>query len=51
MEIHIKKEWPISKGDFQCGLLDNKLIEPCVFDNNLTGYTYEFFLRMSYQDC
>jgi len=34
-----------------CGLLDKKLIKPIVFDNNLTGYTYEFFLRMSYQDC
>jgi len=34
-----------------CGLLDNKLINPFVFDNNVTGYTYEFFLRMSYQDC
>jgi len=31
-------------------LLDNKLIKPFVFDDSLTGYTYEFFLRMSYQD-
>ena len=28
-----------------CGLLCNKLIIPCVFDNNLTGNTYEVFLR------
>jgi len=28
-----------------CGVLGNKLIGPFVFDNNLTGYTYEFFLR------
>ena len=27
-----------------CGLLGNKLIGPFVFDNNLTGKTYEFFL-------
>jgi len=28
-----------------CGLLGNKLIGPFVFDNNLTGNTYEVFLR------
>jgi len=28
-----------------CGLLCNKLIGPFVFDNNLTGNTYEVFLR------
>jgi len=28
-----------------CGLLGNKLIEPSVFDNNLTGNMYEVFLR------
>ena len=28
-----------------CGLLDNKLIGPFVFDNNLTGNTYEVLLR------
>jgi hypothetical protein len=28
-----------------CGLLGNKLIGPFVMDNNLTGNTYEFFLR------
>jgi hypothetical protein len=28
-----------------CGLLGDKLIGPFVFDNNLTGDTYEFFLR------
>jgi len=28
-----------------CGLLGNKLIGPFVFDNNLTGDTYEVFLR------
>jgi len=28
-----------------CGLLGNKLIGPFVLDNNLTGNTYEFFLR------
>ena len=28
-----------------CGLFGNKLIGPFVFDNNLTGYTYEVFLR------
>src|SRR5215469_2116761 len=28
-----------------CGLLGNKLIGPFVFDNNLTGYTCEVFLR------
>jgi len=28
-----------------CGLLSNKLIRPFVFDNNLTGNTYEVFLR------
>ena len=27
------------------GLLGNKLIGPFVFDNNLTGNTYEVFLR------
>jgi hypothetical protein len=34
-----------------CALLDNSLFEPFVFDNNLPGYTYKFFLRMCYQDC
>jgi hypothetical protein len=29
----------------RCGLLGDKLIGPFVFDNNLTGDTYEFFLR------
>jgi len=29
----------------RCGLLGNKLIGPFVFDNNLTGNTYEVFLR------
>ena len=29
-----------------CGLLDNKLIGIFVFDNNLTGNTYEVFLIM-----
>ena len=28
-----------------CGLLGNKFVEPFVFDNNLTGNTYEVFLR------
>jgi hypothetical protein len=28
-----------------CGLLGDKLIGPFVFENNLTGDTYEFFLR------
>jgi hypothetical protein len=28
-----------------CGLLGDKLIGPFVFDSNLTGDTYEFFLR------
>jgi hypothetical protein len=28
-----------------CGLLGNKLTGPFVLDNNLTGNTYEFFLR------
>ena len=28
-----------------CGLLGNRLIGPFVFDNNLTGNTYEAFLR------
>jgi len=28
-----------------CGVLGNKLIGPFVFDNNLTGNTYEVFLR------
>ena len=28
-----------------CGVLGNKLIGPFVFDNNLTGNTYEAFLR------
>jgi len=28
-----------------CGLLGNKFIGPFVFDNNLTGNTYEVFLR------
>jgi len=28
-----------------CGLLGNKLIGPSVFDINLTGNTYEVFLR------
>jgi hypothetical protein len=28
-----------------CGLLGDKLIGPFVFDNNLTGNTYNFFLR------
>ena len=28
-----------------CGVLGNKLIEPFVFDNNLTGNAYEVFLR------
>ena len=28
-----------------CGVLGNKLIGPIVFDNNLTGNTYEAFLR------
>ena len=28
-----------------CGVLGNKLIGPSVFDNNLTGNTYEVFLR------
>ena len=29
-----------------CGVLGNKLIGPFVFDNNLTGNTYEAFLRI-----
>jgi len=29
----------------RCGELGNKLIGPFVFDNNLTGYAYEDFLR------
>jgi len=28
-----------------CGVLGNRLIGPFVFDNNLTGKTYEAFLR------
>ena len=28
-----------------CGVLGNKLIGPFVFENNLTGNTYEGFLR------
>jgi len=28
-----------------CGVLGNKLIGPFVFDNNLTGNTYDAFLR------
>ena len=28
-----------------CGLVGNKLIGPFVFDDNLTGNTYEVFLR------
>jgi len=28
-----------------CGLLSNKLIEPFAVDNNLTGNTYEVFMR------
>jgi len=28
-----------------CGVLGNKLIEPFVFDNNLTGNAYEVYLR------
>ena len=28
-----------------CGMLGNRLIGPFVFDNNLTGNTYEAFLR------
>ena len=28
-----------------CGVLGNKLIGPFMFDNNLTGNTYEAFLR------
>jgi len=28
-----------------CGVLGNKLIGPFVFDSNLTGNTYEAFLR------
>ena len=28
-----------------CGVLGDRLIEPFVFDNNLTGNTYEVFLR------
>ena len=28
-----------------CGVLGNKLFGPCVFDNNLTGNSYEVFLR------
>ena len=28
-----------------CGVLGNRLIGPFVFDNNLTGNTYEAFLR------
>ena len=28
-----------------CGVLGNKSIGPFVFDNNLTGITYEAFLR------
>ena len=28
-----------------CDVLGNKLIGPFVFDNNLTGNAYEFFLR------
>jgi len=31
--------------NFWCGLLGKKLIGPFVFDNNLTGNTYEVFLR------
>ena len=28
-----------------CGVIDNRLIVPFVFDNNLTGDTYKAFLR------
>jgi len=28
-----------------CGFLGNRLIEPFIFDNNLTGNTHEVFLR------
>ena len=31
--------------DVWCGLLGNKLIGHFVFDNNVTGNTYEVFLR------
>ena len=33
-----------------CGLLGNKLIGPFVFDSNLTGNTYEVFLRNELPD-
>ena len=33
-----------------CGVLGNKLIGPFVFDNNLTGKTYEAFLRNELPD-
>jgi len=33
-----------------CGLLGNKLIGPFVFHKNLTGYTYEVFLRNELPD-
>ena len=28
-----------------CGLLDSKVVGTFLFDNNVTGDTYEFFLR------
>ena len=33
-----------------CGVLGNKLIGPFVYDNNLTGNAYEFFLRNELPD-
>jgi len=34
-----------------CGVLGNRLIGPFVFDNNLTGKTYEAYLRNELQVC
>ena len=34
-----------------CGVIGNRLIGPFVFDNNLTGNTYEAFLKPSRQHC
>ena len=44
-ETSVTKFQRIFSVNVWCGLLDNKLIGPFVFDNNLTGNTYEVFLR------
>ena len=48
MKIHMRHVYQLPKEiicELCCGVLGNRLIGPFVFHNNLTGNTYEAFLR------